>query len=78
MSTKFHEHFGRSMVKALTYRALIMVSQGLVTYVITQRLNMTLGIMFVSSITSTLLYLFHERLWNAVHWGKLEHSKKKR
>ena len=78
MSTKFHEHLGRSIVKAFTYRVLIMVSQGLITYIITRRLNITLGIMFFSSITSTLLYLFHERLWNNVHWGKLEHPRKKR
>lgn len=68
--TKFYEHTGRSVVKALTFRALILISDGIIIYGLTHRYDITLSVMFFSNLASTALYIVHERAWNAIHWGK--------
>jgi uncharacterized membrane protein len=68
--TKFYEHAGRSVVKALTFRALILISDGIIIYTLTHRYDITLSVMFFSNLASTIVYVAHERAWNAIHWGK--------
>ena len=67
---KFNEHFKRSLVKAVTFRAVILVSDSLIIYTITKRLDVTIGVMSLSNLASTLLYFLHERVWNNIVWGK--------
>lgn len=74
MKTKFYEHTGRSVVKALTFRALILVSDGIIIFAITHRYDLTFDVIILSNLASTILYIIHERLWNAVHWGKQTHK----
>ncbi len=66
----FHEHISRSLVKALTYRLLIIISDGAIVYALTRRWDITAGVIGVSTVANTILYVFHERAWNSVHWGK--------
>ena len=66
----FHENHTRSIVKALTYRALIVFSDSIIVYLVTRRYDLTLGFVAVSNIISTALYFLHERAWNNIHWGK--------
>lgn len=68
--TKFFEHHKRSLAKTVTYRILIVISTFIVTFLITGRLDLTLGITVVANIINTLLYYIHERAWNNIHWGK--------
>jgi adenylylsulfate kinase len=60
----------RSIVKAVTFRVLVIMADALVIFFITRRYDLTLGFIVLSNITSTLLYYFHERLWDKVHWGR--------
>ncbi len=71
----FHENHLRSILKALSYRALIIFSDSIIVYLITRRADVTLGFVAISNVVSTVLYFFHERAWNQVHWGKsrIEH-----
>ncbi len=71
----FHEHAPRSVIKAITYRTLIIISNGLLIYGITGNAKLTGEITLAASILSTLLYYLHERAWNKIHWGK-SHIKK--
>ena len=66
----FREHVSRSLVKALTYRLVILISDAVIIYWITKRVDITIGVIGVSNIASTLIYFLHERAWNNVHWGK--------
>ena len=68
--TRFYESVHRSIMKAITFRALILVSDCIIVFAITRRYDITFGVMLFSNIASTLLYLFHERLWNGSHWGR--------
>jgi len=66
----FHEHNNRSLLKTITYRVLIIISNGLIIYAYTGRWDLTLNVMGASTIVSTIIYFLHERAWNQVHWGK--------
>jgi uncharacterized membrane protein len=71
----FHEHAPRSLIKTITYRTLIIISNGLLIYGITANAKLTGEITVGASILSTILYYLHERVWNKIHWGK-SHIKK--
>jgi len=66
----FHEKHARSIVKALTYRAVIIVADSILVYVLTRRFDLAAGFVVISNIYSTALYFLHERVWNDIHWGK--------
>ncbi len=70
MRKPFAETTGRSIVKAITFRAIILTSDSLIIYLLTHRLDLTLDVMIASNVASTVLYIAHERLWNTIHWGK--------
>jgi uncharacterized membrane protein len=59
----------RSVVKALTYRAVILCLDFLVIYLFTHKVDVALGFMIVSNIYTTIAYFLHERLWARIRWG---------
>jgi len=66
----FQEKHRRSFVKALTFRMTIIISNFIIVFAITRRYDIAIGILLVTSLTSTLIYYGHERIWNKIHWGK--------
>jgi uncharacterized membrane protein len=70
MAIKFHENVKRSIVKALTFRFLIICSDSTIIFAITRRFDETVGVIFFSNLASTIIYFIHERIWNKIHWGK--------
>ncbi len=68
---KLHETTERSVVKAITYRGVIMVSDGIIIFAITHRFDATIAVIIASNFASTILYFLHERIWNKIHWGKV-------
>lgn len=70
--TRFHEKTVRSFIKAVTFRVLIVVTDSVVIYMVTKRLDLTIGVIILSNISSTLIYFVHERIWNNIHWGKAQ------
>ncbi len=66
----FKEKISRSIIKSVTFRLLIILSDAIIIFAITRRYDITVGVIFFSNLSSTLLYFFHERAWNKVHWGK--------
>ncbi len=71
----FHEQAPRSLIKTLTYRILIILSNGLLVYIVTEDPRLTGEITLGAAIISTTLYYLHERLWNRIQWGII-HVKK--
>lgn len=67
---RFLEHYRRSLAKTFTYRLLIIISNSLIIYNITGRVDITAGFTLLSTMASTILYFIHERVWNQIHWGK--------
>lgn len=72
----FFEQHHRSLIKTISYRILIIVCNGLIILWYTGELQTTLDFIGISSIVSTIIYFFHERVWNHIHWGKTDIKKK--
>ena len=62
----------RTLVKALTWQALGFVSMTLIGYLFTGSLQQGSGIALAACLAGFVAYLLHERLWNAVRWGRRE------
>ena len=59
----------RSVVKAITYRILIMCLDFTTIYLFTGAMRIALGFMIASNIYTTIGYFFHERMWARIQWG---------
>ena len=60
----------RSLMKAITFRALILCSDTVVIFLITHRWDTTAGLVIATNLASTTLYFIHERIWNRIQWGR--------
>lgn len=67
------EYHKRSAVKAISWRALATITTMAVVFIFTRRLTLALEIGAVEVVAKLLFYYLHERLWNAIRWGKLQH-----
>ena len=67
--SEIHRTTKRSLVKAFTYRAVIVVLDISVIYLLTGRVDIALGFTVISNIYTTLGYFVHERVWNKIQWG---------
>ncbi|HTO68990.1 MAG TPA: DUF2061 domain-containing protein [Myxococcota bacterium] len=59
----------RSVVKAVTYRALIMCLDFATIWWFTGQPRIAVGFMIASNVYTTIAYLGHERLWSRISWG---------
>lgn len=60
----------RSIVKAITYRVLIVISIFVTTYITTHNLASAVQVTGIAAIIGTIIYYFHERAWSLVKWGR--------
>jgi len=67
---EFHK---RSVVKAICWRALATLTTMAVVFLFTKRLTLAFQVGAIEVVAKILLYYGHERLWNSIGWGKLEH-----
>src|SRR5450631_1524962 len=59
----------RSVVKAITYRGIIVALDFLVIYLLTGKVMTAAAFMIVSNIYTTVAYSVHERVWVGIKWG---------
>lgn len=64
-----HASRKRSIVKAITYRCIIICLDFLVIYLLTGQLMVAAGFMIISNIYTTVGYFLHERVWAGIKWG---------
>ncbi|MBI2798076.1 DUF2061 domain-containing protein [Candidatus Saccharibacteria bacterium] len=64
------ETTGRSVVKSITYRICIIISIFIVSYVTTGKLDTTLQITGITTVTGIIIYFIHERVWSLIRWGR--------
>ena len=62
----------RSVVKALTYRTLIMCLDFVTIYLFTGEARIAVGFMVASNVYTTVAYFLHERAWSRIRWGVSE------
>lgn len=64
------ENNKRSIIKSIVYRIILIITNGIVVYVATKRIDLTLGVSLSTAILNTIIYYLYERFWNNVKWGK--------
>lgn len=67
---KTHVQARRSLVKAITFRTVILCSDAVVIFLITHRWDTTIGLVIATNLASTTLYFLHERVWSQIQWGR--------
>jgi uncharacterized membrane protein len=72
---KVKEPWTRSLVKTITYRALIIILDFTFIYLLTGQYQTAFWFMLGSNIYTSVAYYVHERFWNRTSWGT--HSKLK-
>jgi adenylylsulfate kinase len=70
MASKYSEKHSRSIAKAVTFRVIIILSDGIIVYAVTRKVDLALTVIIVRNVVAMFLYYFHERIWNGIHWGK--------
>lgn len=60
----------RSIVKSLSWRTIGTVDTIIISWLVTGTLTLAFSIGAIELVTKMMLYFFHERLWNAIAWGK--------
>lgn len=66
----FKENAKRSLVKSVTFRVLVIISDFIIIMLITHRYDLALAVIVLSNLASATLYYLHERVWNNIKWGK--------
>ena len=64
------EHWSRSFVKTVIFRAIVMSMDFTSTLIISGKLESAISFVGVSNIYSTVTYYVYERLWNRTDWRK--------
>ncbi len=76
----FRESRWRTIFKAVTFRFFVVVADMVVIFFVTGSIKIASSVIVLTNVTSTVVYIFHERAWNRIHWGKRKnhHGRKKR
>lgn len=67
---KVEDQRRRSIVKALSWRALATFTTMLIVYLITGEPALSIGVGVIEVISKMVLYYGHERLWSRLAWGR--------
>jgi adenylylsulfate kinase len=60
----------RSLVKAITYRILIIILDFVAVYLLTGKVAIAVSFMVISNLYTAVAYYIHERAWNKINWGR--------
>lgn len=60
----------RSLIKTISWRLTGSGATFLISYVVSGNLGVAGSIAVIQLVSNTILYYFHERIWNLVKWGR--------
>ena len=64
-----HASRKRSIVKAITYRGIIVCLDFVLIYLLTGKVMTAAAFMIFSNVYTTVAYFLHERVWADIKWG---------
>ncbi len=67
------ETHSRTIVKAISWRALATLTTMTIVFLFTRRVMLSLGVGLAEIIAKITFYYLHERVWDKVFWGKSKH-----
>ena len=62
----------RSMAKSLSWRILGVIITTTVAWIVTGEMIFAAKIGIIDTLIKFVVYYFHERIWNRIHFGKLK------
>lgn len=68
--TRAEETIRRSILKTVSYRAIILILDFISIYLFTRQIKIALGFMIISNVYTSVAYFFHERIWDTIKWGR--------
>ena len=63
----------RSIAKSVSWRILGIIILGIIAYAVTGNFKEMTIITIIFHGIRLVLYYFHERLWERISWGKIDH-----
>ena len=60
----------RSIVKSLIFRIIVITSDTIVIYLLTHKVELTVGLTILTNLASMTLYYLYERVWSRIRWGR--------
>jgi uncharacterized membrane protein len=60
----------RSLAKSLTWRVVALITTFVTLYALSKDINMATLATLITNGVNFIAYYYHERMWNAVRWGK--------
>jgi len=70
MIYNFKEKIPRSLAKVITWRILVTITNFVGGWIASGNPWVGLGVASFALVVNSILYFFHERLWNVSNWGK--------
>ncbi len=65
----------RSIAKTISYRLIVVILDFIAIYLFTGQLKVAVWFTIVSNIYTTVVYFFHERVWDKIKWGRKGYEK---
>jgi|ERR1043166_2422238 uncharacterized membrane protein len=62
----------RSLIKAISYRALGSLATSFVVLVVTNKVTLAISVGILDSVVKVFAYFIHERLWARISFGRIE------
>jgi uncharacterized membrane protein len=60
----------RSLAKSLTWRVVALVTTFVTLYALSEDISLATIATLITNGVNFVAYYYHERIWNAVRWGK--------
>ncbi len=70
IKSKFQERIPRSLAKVVTWRILVTITNFVGGWIASGNPWVGLGVASFALVVNSVLYFFHERIWNRTDWGK--------
>jgi uncharacterized membrane protein len=60
----------RSLIKTISWRLTGTLATFIISYIILRDLTVSSSIAIIQLTANSIIFYFHERLWNVISWGK--------
>jgi uncharacterized membrane protein len=70
LQPKFYERVLRSLGKVVTWRILVTITNFIGGWLASGSWQVGLGVVSFALVVNSVLYYFHERIWNRINAGK--------
>ena len=70
LKTNITEKIPRSVAKVITWRILVTITNFLGGWIASGNPWVGLGVVSFALVVNSILYFFHERIWNRTDWDR--------